>query len=144
MIGVLIVSHGRLAEGMKDSIQMIMGEVEQVSTIGLFTDTDLEQFKDEIKNEILKLDTGDGVLVFVDLFGASPANFVASNIQELVGEGTKLRIITGVNLGMLIECMGTRTFETDLDKIYLTSMNAGKDGIHELIDFMSDSDEDDD
>ncbi|MDM8293042.1 PTS sugar transporter subunit IIA [Faecalicoccus pleomorphus] len=80
MIGVLIVSHGRLAEGMKDSIQMIMGEVEQVSTIGLFTDTDLEQFKDEIKNEILKLDTGDGVLVFVDLFGASPANFVASNI----------------------------------------------------------------
>ncbi len=144
MIGVLIVSHGRLAEGMKDSIQMIMGEVEQVSTIGLFTDTDLEQFKDEIKNEILKLDTGDGVLVFVDLFGASPANFVASNIQELVGEGTKLRIITGVNLGMLIECMGTRTFETDLDKIYLISMNAGKDGIHELIDFMSDSDEDDD
>lgn len=143
MIGVLIVSHGKLAEGMKDSIQMIMGSTEQVSTVGLFPDTNLEDFKESIKAEIIKLDSGDGVLIFTDLFGASPSNFVAANIQELTEKGIKIRVVTGVNLGMLIECIGTRAFESDLDSICNTSMNAGKDGIHELIAMMSDMEDDD-
>lgn len=142
MIGVLIVTHGKLAEGFVDSASMIMGDQEQLECIGLFPDSDLESFATTVKDGMLKVDSGDGILVFVDMFGASPCNFAAANITELIEEDKKVRIVTGLNLAMLIESLSMRTFIDELDELYRKTLVTGKDGIKELLDTLSSQEDD--
>ena len=143
MIGILIVTHGKLAEGFVDSASMIMGKQEQLEHIGLFPDSDLESFANIVKDGMLKVDGGDGILVFVDMFGASPCNFAAANITDLIAEGKRVRIVTGLNLAMLIECLSMRTFIDSLDEVYIKTLTAGKDGIRELLDTLCTQDDND-
>lgn len=142
MIGVLIVTHGKLAEGFVDSASMIMGDQEQLECIGLFPDSDLESFATTVKDGMLKVDSGDGILVFVDMFGASPCNFAAANIAELIEEDRRVRIVTGLNLAMLIESLSMRTFIDELDELYSKTLVTGKDGIKELLDTLSSQEDD--
>lgn len=142
MVGILIVTHGKLAEGFAHSVNMIMGEQEQFQTIGLFPDSDLEKFKDVVKEGMESVDTGEGVLVFVDMFGASPCNFAAANISEFLEDGKKVRVVTGCNLGMLIECINMRNFTESIETLYQAIIRTGKDGILELLETMSTSKED--
>lgn len=145
MVGILIVTHGKLAAGFEDSVNMIMGKQEQFHAMGLFPNSDLEHFKDVVMHHMRALDSGDGILVFVDMFGASPSNFAASNISELLNEGKKVRVITGVNLGMLIESVSMRSFTETLDELYRSALMTGKDGIKELLETLaSQEDEEDD
>lgn len=144
MVGILIVTHGKLAEGFADSAEMIMGKQEQLKTIGLYPDSDLENFKDCVLHGMHEVNTGEGILVFVDMFGASPCNFAAANIAELMEEGMDVRILTGVNLGMLIECLSMRTFVKDLNVLYPKMLETGKDGIRELLDTLHAQDDDND
>lgn len=134
MIGILIVTHGKLAEGFTDSVSMIMGEQGQLKTIGLFADSDLEQFKNEVYEGMLQVDKGDGILVFADMFGASPCNFAAANVERLTEQSIPVRIITGLNLSMLIECLSMRSFMNDLNELYKNILETGKDSIKELLD----------
>lgn len=143
MVGILVVTHGRLAEGFMDSAEMIMGKQEQLASIGLFPDTDLENFGELVNSGIKQVDTGDGTLVFVDMFGASPCNFVASNIADYLAQGKKIRVVTGVNLSMLIESLSMRTFVENLDELYQKTLTTGKEGIRELLDSLSNQDDDD-
>ncbi len=143
MVGILIVTHGKLAEGFADSVKMIMGEQEQLKTIGLFPDSDLENFKEDVYKGMIEVENGDGVLVFVDMFGASPCNFAAANIGELIAKEIPVRVVTGLNLGMLIECMSMRTFVEDLNELYQKILETGKEGIKELLDTLGSQDDDD-
>ncbi|QAT60797.1 PTS sugar transporter subunit IIA [Acidilutibacter cellobiosedens] len=144
MIGILIVTHGKMAEGIADSARMIMGNNEQFDSIGLFPDKDLDQFKADIKKKFLELDTGDGVIIFVDLFGASPYNITALNIHELLSEKKKVRVITGVNLPMVIEVLNMRNIEENIDSLYKSCLTTGKDGIKELLEEMASNECEDD
>ena len=71
MIGMLLVSHGRMAEGMLDSLELIMGSCDRMHTVSLCAGEDFESFRAKVMEAIRQLDSGDGVLVFVDLYGAS-------------------------------------------------------------------------
>lgn len=136
MVGILIVTHGKLAEGFADSVKMIMGEQEQFKAIGLFADSDLEHFKETVYKGMLEVNEGEGILVFVDMFGASPCNFAAANVGDLITDNIPVRILTGLNLGMLIECLSMRSF-TDLDELYRKILITGKEGVKELLDTLS-------
>lgn len=83
MVGFVVVTHGSFAEGLLSSAVMIMGKQEQLKAVGLYEDADLEQFSSQICEAVSSVDTGDGVLIFTDMFGASPFNFSVSNIPEL-------------------------------------------------------------
>jgi len=133
MVGVLIATHGELASGLRDASNLIAGEQEQLDTIGLFEGNDFDVFKDSIKEKMLALDTGDGVLVFVDLFAATPYNASAFITQELK-EQMKVRVVAGTNLPMVLETLMTRAFETDLDALYKGAISTGKEGIVEFLE----------
>jgi PTS system mannose-specific IIA component len=131
MIGVLLVTHGKLAEGLKDAVELIMGQSECFLTEGLFHGDDFEELKSKTYENIVQLDTGEGVLVLVDLFGASPYNSIAYNYQRYQAENRKVRLISGVNLPMLIEALDARS-QLPLEALYLLVMETAKDNIKEL------------
>ncbi len=106
MIGLVLVSHGKLAEGLIDAMQMITGQQEAVRAIGLLETEDVEGLMDKILQAVNDVDSGDGVLIMVDLFGASPFN--ASARLALTYPERALEVVTGVNLAMLVELVVQR------------------------------------
>lgn len=130
MIGVLIATHGKMAEGILDSAELIIGKQDNCKVLALHHGDNIELFGESIKNAIIELDKGDGVLVFTDLFAASPYNQTAVNYKKL--KKCKYRSITGVNLPMLIEALSERMLGKELDEITASVMKAGKEGIKEL------------
>lgn len=104
MIGIIVVTHGKFAEGLLDAARLIVGKQEAVIPISLTEEDAPEGLEKQIDEAILKLDQGDGILLLVDLPGATPFNVCAK--FALTREKTK--VITGVNLPMLLEVMLSR------------------------------------
>ena len=142
MIGVLVVTHGEMAKGILDTLDMIMGDVGNVDYASLLRGEDYEDFEKDIENKIKKLDNGKGVLVLVDLFGASPFNVSQKVSKKLEELNISTKILSGVNLMMLLEACSNREFCT-LDELVETVKNSGKEGILEPVVVVdSDGDED--
>lgn len=133
--GILVVTHGEMATGLMDSLSLIMGEQEDYQTLGLKHGDDIVEFSEKIQVGICGLDQGEGVLVLVDLFSASPYNQAAMSFNKL--KDHKYRLVSGVNLPMLIEAFNQRMIGADLETMYQAAMNAGKDGIKEFLEEMA-------
>ena len=138
MKGILLVSHGKMAEGMIDSLQMFFGEnIPQLDFLSVKMDTGAEDFRNAVVQKIEELDSGDGVVIFADVLGGTPFNQSAQLLSERVD------LITGMNLGMLMDYLGTREYE-DFDADALVEkgksaiintkalMNAEEDELSEL------------
>jgi len=134
MIGVSLICHGGMAEGIKDSVGLIIGEQEYFNTLGLFEGNDFEKFKEDVYNTIAGSDTGGGVIVFVDMMGASPFNAVSMNVNRLKEKNIKIRVISGANLPMLIETFMQRDMVDGIEELYKIALEAGQDSIKELFD----------
>jgi PTS system mannose-specific IIA component len=106
VIGLVLVSHGKLAEGLIDAMQMITGPQEAVRAVGLLETEDVEGLMDKILAAVNEVDSGEGVLIMVDLFGASPFNGSARLV--LSHPERKLEVVTGMNLAMLVELVVQR------------------------------------
>lgn len=128
MIGICVISHGSLASGLKDSCELILGEQTQFLTVGLRDGDDFDEFKESALNSIKEVNHDKGVLVFVDLFGASPYNSVLFSFPELISSGIDVRMITGVNLPMIIEACDKR-MSLDLDELFYKVIHSGKEYI---------------
>lgn len=133
MIGIVLVSHGLLAEGLKDSIALIMGIPERFDTVSLAAGEDLHTCKKEIIQKIIKLNDGDGVLVFADLFGASPYNATQYARMVLHEEHIQVRLLSGMNLPMVLETLVMRNVNT-LQDVARIAFDAGRGGILEAVD----------
>lgn len=105
MVGIIIASHGKFAEGIKQSGQMIFGEQEKVQVVTFMPDEGPEDLMNHFDQAIKTFDEGDEVLFLVDLWGGSPFN-AANRIQAVNPD--KTAIVTGLNLPMLIEAYGAR------------------------------------
>jgi len=125
MVGMLIVTHGRLGEGLLDAMQMIAGPQEKVDFVSLKEGDSIDELKERILNTVKMLDDGSGVLVFVDMFGASPSNAAAYLLNENV------EVITGVNLPMLLEIVSFRE-ASSLQELSANAMTAGVESIKNL------------
>lgn len=134
MAGILLVTHGTMAEGIMDSLRLIMGEQTECDTLSLKHGDSIEEFAESIQKSIVDLDNGEGVLVLVDLFSASPYNQAAISFNKL--KNHKYRLISGVNLPMVIEAFNQRMIGSDLETMYTAAMNAGKEGIKEFLEEM--------
>lgn len=141
MIGLLLISHGKMAEGMLDSLNLIMGDSEQIATTSLEAGQDFESFKQDVVSSIQSVNTGDGVLVFVDLFGASPCNATQYATLELKEKDVHIRTITGMNLPMLLETASMRN-NCSLDEAWEVAKTAGTEGICEPVIVQDDEDGD--
>lgn len=138
MVSILVVTHGDLSKAFISSIELVLGETPMTETLGLYHGDDVEELKDRVRESILKLNAesaGKGVLVFVDLLGGSPSNAVAVCINELKDK-INIECIAGVNLPMLIESVGSRTY-MDLQELRQACLNAGMEGIINLREKLS-------
>ncbi|MDY3052455.1 MAG: PTS sugar transporter subunit IIA [Ndongobacter sp.] len=112
MVGIVVLSHGSLAEGLCSAAELIFGGREQCDSLGLFEGEDFALFTERVRGEIERLDRGDGVLVLVDLYGASPYNAVAKLLPQLEEKGHSVQMLTGANLPMLLEAQTLRESRT--------------------------------
>ncbi len=142
MVGILVVSHGKMAAGMLDTLGMVMGEAEKLDSVSLVMGEDYDLFESEITGKLRALDDGDGVLALVDLFGASPFNVTQKAAHALEPEGVKVRIVSGMNLGMLVEASSMRAGST-LEDLAKTAIDAGRMGIDEPARAVAEDDGDD-
>ncbi len=133
MVGILIVMHGDLAESFVKSAQMLVGKQERVMGIGLYAGENPDALQENIVKGITQMDEGDGVLVFVDIYGGTPSNRVAFSS---VKTASKIACITGTNFPMLIDCLLTRNSMT-LEQLKNRCMETGAAGIRDLLAALS-------
>ena len=106
MIGIQIISHGELSQGIVHSLQMIIGETQQIAFDTLAENEEIDSFRQKILDQSRKLDRGHGVLVFVDMFGATPYNCAYYNSKFF--SAIHYQIIAGFNLPLVIEAIMQR------------------------------------
>ncbi|MGH7212774.1 MAG: PTS sugar transporter subunit IIA [Acetobacteraceae bacterium] len=107
MIGLVLVTHGRLAEELRSAMGHVVGAQRNVATVCIGPDDDMERRRDDIQDSIARVDTGDGVVLLTDMFGGTPSNLAISMMN-----GRKLEVIAGVNLPMLVKLAKVRGSQT--------------------------------
>lgn len=127
MIGVAIAGHGSFAAGLRDAAEMIMGPQEQLALVDLRPAENLDEYRERLERAVREVDSGEGTLVLVDLFGGSPSNVSAYLL------GPKAEVVTGVSLPMLIEVLAARDV-SDLPGLVQTALGAGREGLVRLGD----------
>ncbi|OCG57672.1 MULTISPECIES: PTS sugar transporter subunit IIA [unclassified Gilliamella] len=132
MIGVLLISHGNMAAGMKDSVTMIVGEQDKFETLSLNPGQDINQLKTDLFNCSKSLDSGKGVLIFVDLYGASPYNASMRCVPQWRELGMDVRVITGMSLPMVINAVCNRD-SLSVQELAKECLEAGHDNIQDAI-----------
>jgi mannose PTS system EIIA component len=103
MIGLVLVTHGRLAAEFITAMEHVVGPQEAVEGICIDADDDMEARRADISAAIARVDRGKGVIILTDLFGGTPSNLAISLMKS---EG--IEVIAGVNLPMLIRLEGAR------------------------------------
>lgn len=103
MIGMVLVTHGRLAEEFVSAMEHVVGKQEQVCAISIGPDDDMEQRRQDILNGVKAVDTGDGVVLLTDMFGGTPSNLAISVMDK-----AHVEVIAGINLPMLIKLTSVR------------------------------------
>ena len=106
MIGMVLVTHGRLAEEFIAALEHVVGHQEQVRAVCIGPEDDMEQRRRDILARVSEVDDGNGVVVLTDMFGGTPSNLAISIMDK-----AKVEVIAGVNLPMLIKLSSVRAIE---------------------------------
>ena len=106
MIGMVIVTHGRLAAEFIAALEHVVGPQRDVAAICIGADDDMEQRRQDILRAVREVDSGDGVVLLTDMFGGTPSNLAIS-----VMDRPKIEVIAGINLPMLIKLASLRQTE---------------------------------
>ncbi len=132
MIGVLLVSHGKMAAGMKDSVNMIVGDAPQFATLSLIPGQDVGELQKNILDKSKELDSGKGVVILVDIYGASPYNASMRCVPEWSSQGTHVRVITGMSLPMAVVAVCNRD-SCSLDELAKEIVETGQENIQDAV-----------
>ncbi|HMM64391.1 MAG TPA: PTS sugar transporter subunit IIA [Mesorhizobium sp.] len=103
MIGLVLVTHGRLADEFRNAVEHVVGPQADFETVAIGADDDMEQRRRDILQAVAAVDTGAGVIVLTDMFGGTPSNLAIS-----VMEAGRVEVIAGMNLPMLIKLSSVR------------------------------------
>ncbi len=107
MIGLVLVSHGRLAEELRLALEHVVGPQRGIATVCIGPDDDMETRRAEIQARIGQVDCGDGVVLLTDMFGGTPSNLAISLMNR-----PGVEVIAGVNLPMLVKLAKVRGKQT--------------------------------
>ena len=103
MVGMLVITHRRLAEEFIATAELIMGKIENCVGLSLDPDLPVNELRQQIDQAMEKVNDGDGVIVLTDMFGGTPSNL---SLSFLNNEG--IEVVTGVNLPMLLKLAQSR------------------------------------
>jgi PTS system mannose-specific IIA component len=112
MIGMVLVTHGSLADEFVEALQHVVGKQEHVATVCIGPDDDMQQRRDNILQSIAKVDQGKGVILLTDMFGGTPSNLAISVIDK-----ANVEVIAGINLPMLIKLASVRKSASLIDTV---------------------------
>lgn len=120
MIGLVLVTHGRLAEEFLAALEHVVGEQSDTKTICIGPDDDMEMRREEIQDVVREVDSGKGVIILTDMFGGTPSNLAISMMEQ-----GRIEVIAGINLPMLIKLASVRDSD-DLENIVDAAQKAGR------------------
>ena len=120
MLGMVLVTHGNLANEFVAAMQHVVGKQEQVETVCIGPEDNMEVRREEILRKVEQVDSGNGTLVLTDLFGGTPSNLAISIMDK-----AKVELIAGVNSPMLIKIVTLRK-DKNLKDTALGAQEAGK------------------
>jgi PTS system mannose-specific IIA component len=103
MIGLVLVTHGRLAVEFRAALEHVVGAQTQIETVSIGPDDDVERRRQDILDAVREVEDGSGVILLTDMFGGTPSNLAIS----VMDAGT-VEVIAGVNLPMLIKLASVR------------------------------------
>lgn len=124
MKGIVITSHGPMAQGILDTSKLFFGEQAQMVACCLNAEDNPDEFVDVLRKAVKDVDTGDGVIVFCDMLFGSPCNCMARIIGEDL-DNDKIEVVTGVNLAMILQILAVRESSDVSIQDLLTSGNEG-------------------
>ena len=133
MIGMVLVTHGRLAAEFVAALEHVVGAQAQIAAVCIGPDDDMEQRRQEILLRISEVDSGEGAVLLTDMFGGTPSNLAIS-----VMDRAKIEVIAGVNLPMLIKLVSLRQSES-LERTVLGAQEAGRKYINVASQLLTDA-----
>ncbi|HUW80922.1 MAG TPA: PTS sugar transporter subunit IIA [Acidocella sp.] len=98
MIGMVLVTHGTLANALREAMEHVVGKQKNVATVCIESDAEFESQRAEIARRMAEVDDGDGIILLTDMFGGTPSNLAMSMLSQ-----PGVEIIGGVNLPMLVK-----------------------------------------
>ena len=120
MIGLVIVTHGRLAQEFVYAMEHVVGPQAGVAAVCIGPEDDMEQRRRDILKSVAEVDDGQGVILLTDMFGGTPSNLAISVMEQ-----TKAEVIAGLNLPMLIKLASLRGRE-NLTTCVASAQEAGR------------------
>lgn len=120
MIGLVFVTHGRLAEEFRAALEHVVGPQEKLETVSIGPDDDMEMRRKDILDAISRVDDNNGVILLTDMFGGTPSNLAISIMDH-----ASIEVIAGINLPMLIKLATVRN-ECDLQTAIHSAQEAGR------------------
>ncbi|MCX8498824.1 MAG: PTS sugar transporter subunit IIA [Caulobacteraceae bacterium] len=120
MIGLVIVTHGRLAEEFRLAMEHVVGPQLDVVAVCIGPDDDMEQRRTDILTAAETVNSGNGVILLTDMFGGTPSNLAISVMEQ-----TSAEVIAGLNLPMLIKLASVRGRES-LETCVAHAQEAGR------------------
>ena len=128
MIGILLITHGSYGEALvQNACHVLNKRPLQLNQLGLSAQDDPLDLLPLARQMLQLVDSGEGVLVLTDIFGASPANLVLKLLQPGRIEG-----LTGANLPMLLRALTYR--DKGMETLLIRARDGGRDGILNMLD----------
>jgi PTS system mannose-specific IIA component len=131
MIGIVLVTHGGLANEFRDALIHVVGPQKQITSISIGANDDMEKRRQDIVDAIGEVDDGKGVVILTDMFGGTPSNLAIS-----IMDPGKIEVLAGINLPMLIKLASVRQ-ECDIKQAIEAARDSGRKYINiasELLD----------
>ncbi len=132
MIGIVLVTHGRLANEFLAATEHVVGPQENMAAVCIGPDDDMEQRRREIVESVAAVDSGRGVVLLTDMFGGTPSNLAISVLDQ-----GRVEVVAGVNLPMLIKLASLRGKEP-LAKVIAEAQRAGRKYINVASQLLAD------
>ncbi|MGE3829674.1 MAG: PTS sugar transporter subunit IIA [Parvibaculaceae bacterium] len=112
MIGLVLVTHGRLAEEFRSALEHVVGPQTQLAAVSIGADDDLEGRRSDIMAAVAEVDSGEGVVILTDMFGGTPSNLAISLL-----ESGRVEVLAGLNLPMLVKLARIRGTSTLVEAV---------------------------
>jgi PTS system mannose-specific IIA component len=104
MIGIVLVTHGKLAHELVAALEHVVGPQRAIATVCIGPDDDMERRRKDILDDIRRVDEGQGAVILTDMFGGTPSNLAISVMDQ-----ARVEVIAGVNLPMLVKLASVRS-----------------------------------
>jgi PTS system mannose-specific IIA component len=120
MIGLVLVTHGRLASEFIHAVEHVVGKQEQIEAICIGPDDKMDARRADIAAAAQRSDSGEGVIILTDMFGGTPSNLAISLLEE-----GRIEVVAGLNLPMLVKLARVRR-DCNLHKAAAAAQDAGR------------------